>query len=376
MLHVCCTPLAFRLIVAIDVQIRTYTSKGENVASINKVKSTAGTKPWVAQVNVRGFDRVSRRFFTEKEAKSWAEPLERELQRQREGGARADIVTLTLADLAKEYLDDPKTKALKAHKDRARGVAWWVNHYGADRLMQFNVRTILEARKRLIPGHEPATVNRYLAAMRKAWNWGRTTGFVRADQQWPTSLMLKEPKGRTRSLNDDEIDRLLKAAAHEPTMRAAILVSIACGMRQGELLRLTWADVDFDAHTLRILKTKNGESRAVHLPSSAATALRTLKQATVVGTSVFITEEGEPAWQGWLEHRWKQIRKDAGIVDFRWHDLRHSCASILAQSGASLPEIGSVLGHQSASATFRYSHLIEGKAVKGHDKLDAKLSKL
>ena len=51
--------------------------------------------------------------------------------------------------------------------------------------------------------------------------------------------------------------------------------------------------------------------------------------------------------------------KFAGIDDFKWHDLRHSCASFMAMNGATLPEIGAVLGHRSAASTKRYSHLTE-----------------
>jgi site-specific recombinase XerD len=68
------------------------------------------------------------------------------------------------------------------------------------------------------------------------------------------------------------------------------------------------------------------------------------------------------------------VRPAAGLKDFRWHDLRHSCASFLAASGASLVEIGSVLGHRSPSVTARYAHLVAGKPVTGHAKLDEKLA--
>jgi site-specific recombinase XerD len=88
---------------------------------------------------------------------------------------------------------------------------------------------------------------------------------------------------------------------------------------------------------------------------------------------VFITDEGEPASKDWVSCRWKIIRANAGLKNFRWHDLRHSCASLLAQNGATLLEIGSVLGHKSPSATKRYAHLVEGAPVTGHTKLDEKL---
>jgi site-specific recombinase XerD len=67
------------------------------------------------------------------------------------------------------------------------------------------------------------------------------------------------------------------------------------------------------------------------------------------------------------------VRAAAGLVDFRWHDLRHSCASFLAQNGASLVEIGSVLGHSSPSVTAKYAHMVAGRPITGADKLAAKL---
>jgi site-specific recombinase XerD len=61
------------------------------------------------------------------------------------------------------------------------------------------------------------------------------------------------------------------------------------------------------------------------------------------------------------------------LRDFRWHDLRHSCASFLAQQGATLLEIASVLGHRSTVVTRRYAHLVQGAPVTGHAALNEKL---
>lgn len=345
------------------------------MAAIKAIKNADGSTSYGAQVRIKPFKPTWQSFPTKQAAIAWRDALTATLKKQRDaGGVREDVASLTVAELAKEYLADPETIAQKAYHDRKSGVNWWVNHYGAERVMQFNVLKIRAARDRLQPGRANATVNRHLAAMRACWNWGRSAGLVPQDRQWPTRLMLTEPKGRTRFLRDGEISALLKASKTQgPTMYAAVLVSIACGLRKSELLRLKWSDVDFEAETLRILLTKNSHPRGVHLPSSASAALKELKKQSVVGTSVFIGGDGEAIGQGWIEYRWRSVMKESGLQNFRWHDLRHSCASILAQNGASLPEIGSVLGHQSASATHRYSHLVEGKVVKGHAALDQKL---
>ena len=157
-------------------------------------------------------------------------------------------------------------------------------------------------------------------------------------------------------------------------MHAAVVTSLATGLRQGELLRLEWKDVDFERQTVVVLISKNTKRRIVHLPAPAITALKVLRRNGMVGPKpIFVDGEGERATKDYLAVHWKRVRKTAGLVDFRWHDLRHSCASFLAQNGASLVEIGSVLGHSSPSITAKYAHLVAGRPVTGADKLAEKL---
>jgi integrase len=345
------------------------------VPTIQKRRNRNGSASYVAWVRVRPFKSISKAFAKRSEAKSWADSLSRELHTQRDrGGLRRDVTKMTVAQLAREFLEDPETAGLRYYGSLALLLAWWTNHYGAERVLAFNVLRLREARDKLRTGRAPGTVNRYLSAMRSAWNWGRASGLVPQDLLWPSRLMLTEPKGRTRYLTDEELAALLKAAAtHSPTMNAAVLVSLGCGVRQSELLRLKWADVDFDKQRLRVLLSKNNESRVVYLPQAAVATLRELKRAKVVGQLVFTDEAGQQPNKFWLEYRWRCIRDEVGLRDFRWHDLRHSCASFLAQEGANLLEIGSVLGHKSPTVTRRYSHLVEGAPVTGHTKLDEKL---
>lgn len=345
------------------------------MATFTKRKTKSGTK-YLAQVRVRPFKPTSRTFSTLAEAKSWASGLEAELQAQREHDqATQDLPRLTVRELVESFLEDPEIQALRYHEDLSMLLAWWVNHLGNEKVLEVGVLKLREARDKLRHGRKAATVNRYLSALRSAWNWGRASGLVPRDRTWPTRLMLREDSERQRYLTDEELERLLEAAReHSATMYAAILVSVGSGLRQGELLRLTWADVDLERQRIRILRTKTDQARSVYVPSAAVAALKALKRGSVVSTkAVFLSESGEPLNRGTLRVRWLEVRSAAKLRDFRWHDLRHSCASFLAQQGASLLEIGSVLGHRSAAVTRRYSHLVEGAPVTGHDALDSKL---
>jgi integrase len=340
-------------------------------------KNRDGSRSILTLVRVKGFRPASRSFATKVEAKAWAEPLERALKGQRKrGGVRADVATLTIRKLVGEYLADPKVKALKSYESYHDLLDWWVAGYGADKLVDFGVLTLREARERLAVGgrrkaRAAGTVNRHLSAMRSVWNWGRTAGLIPLERAWPSKLLLPEPSGRKVFLTDEQLATLLNAAVPDPVMHAAIVLSVATGLRQGELLRLRWSDIDLDGNKLVILQTKNATPRGVYVAPAAVTALRTLKHAKVVSTAtVFLASRGQPMKKSTLESRWDRIRDAAGLTDFRWHDLRHSCASFLAQNGSTLLEIGARLGHKSPSMTMRYAHLVQGAPVAGDAALD------
>jgi len=329
----------------------------------------------VAWVRVKPFKPVSRAFTSRPEARNWAEDHERELREHRDrGDVNTDLTQLTLAELIQDYLDDSETQKLGSYDDYQRLLSWWKARYGDVRVLGLGARTLRKARSTLQAGREPATVNRYLAALRSCWNWGRATETIPLKLVWPPRLMLKEPPGIVRFLADDELARLLKAAAeYSLAMYVAILFSIATGVRMSELRRFRWADVELEKQQVRILLTKNGEARGGYLPLTVIPALQRLKRSPVLGLNVFVSDEGRPVTKGWIEYRWKNIRRNAGLQNFRWHDLRHSCASLLAQNGSNLLEIGSVLGHKSPASTKRYAHLVDNKPVTGHPMLDEKL---
>lgn len=336
---------------------------------------TKRNKRILAQVRVRPFRPVAKSFDSREGAVAWAEALETNLKAQAGRGLTEDLASLTVEKLVEAYLKDPDTQARRYFDSLSALLAWWVNFGGANKVIEVNARLLRKARDELRPGRKPATVNRHLSALRSCWNWGRAAGLVAPDHLWPTRLMLREDNERQRYLTDKELTRLLKAGkAHSPTLHAAIVVSLACGLRQAELLRLTWADIDLKAQRARILKTKTDRPRSVYLPKAAVDVLKALKAGRVVGVRpVFLAEDGEPLNRGTLRIRWLVIRDAAKLSDFRWHDLRHSCASFLAQQGATLLEIGSVLGHSSPVITRRYAHLVEGAPVTGHAALDAML---
>jgi integrase len=182
----------------------------------------------------------------------------------------------------------------------------------------------------------------------------------------------KENNSRERYLNQfdplrTELNYLKPLATEEERFRAVILhdypehfpefeVAVSTGLRKGSMYSVTWPMVDWNSRTLNIDTSKNGE--ALHIPfnNAALAALRIVYQRGEKTGRVFESEKtGKPLANS--RHWFEDALRKAGIVDFVWHDLRHTFASRLRMKGAKLEDIGELLGHKSLAMTKRYAHL-------------------
>ena len=129
------------------------------------------------------------------------------------------------------------------------------------------------------------------------------------------------------------------------------------GARLGEILGPRWPNIDLSRRVAVLEDTKNNERRALPLHGEALEVLRELSKVRRIDTDlVFASREGKATYP---RYAFQKAVQRVGIEDFRFHDLRHSAASYLAMSGATLAEIAEVLGHKTLSMVKRYSHLTE-----------------
>jgi integrase len=122
------------------------------------------------------------------------------------------------------------------------------------------------------------------------------------------------------------------------------------------LLRLRWEDLDLEEGSVTFWITKNGRVRSVPLPKQALEVL----VAHPRGDSPYLFKSRLKDNQSTLWRAWDLARKKAKLREFRFHDLRHTFASYLAKSGASLFEIGELMGHRKLESTLIYVHMIKG----------------
>ncbi len=202
----------------------------------------------------------------------------------------------------------------------------------------------------------PSTLNREVTVlkhvMRRAVVWEYLSRNPFLDSQGGVLAGLKalrEPGGRTRFLNLDEIDRLLASCEPVPYLKAFATVALNTGMRRNEILSLTRKSIDWQNRTAALTETKNGEPRQVYLNDVALEALKALPPR--IDGRLF------PLHANQVSVAFMRAVRRASIEDFRLHDCRHTFASYQAMAGIQARGLQTLLGHRDGRMTARYSHL-------------------
>ena len=135
--------------------------------------------------------------------------------------------------------------------------------------------------------------------------------------------------------------------------RPVVLTAINTGLRQGELLDLTWSDIDWNAGILTVQETKAGDKRRMPMNSTVLAVLMGLQ----VGCATHPTDHIFPHCARYLRRAFARAIKAVGLVPFRFHDLRHTFASRLAMQGANDRTLMALGGWKSPAMLIRYAHL-------------------
>ena len=220
---------------------------------------------------------------------------------------------------------------------------------------------------------KPAAVNRLKAYLSAIYQHGKLRDKVQVNPARDVKQR-RMNNGVIRWLKPEEEQRLraallgnIETRAHlaqyqEPLVRHRLCelnVALDTGMRKGEQYGLKWTDVDFDQRVITLRDTKNGESRLVYMIDDVVAAFEQLRElnldrragrndAAPVGLAFAIGDNKK--W-------WAQGLKDAKIEKVRWHDMRHTFCSRLAQKGVGLKVIQEAAGHKTISMSARYAHM-------------------
>jgi integrase len=190
-----------------------------------------------------------------------------------------------------------------------------------------------------------ASVNRELEILSKVFTMAEDNGMV-ASNPCRKVNKLRQDNRRTRYLTAEEERRLMSAlTGRRAYLRPIVVLALNTGMRRGEILGLEWRNVDLTRGLIYVTNTKSGKDRVIPLNQAAQSALESVKQT---GQRVFDVD--------WIKVAWMAALKDAKISDFRFHDLRHTAATRLADAGTDAFTIAAILGHSTIQMSARYTH--------------------
>jgi integrase len=204
-----------------------------------------------------------------------------------------------------------------------------------------------------------ATVNREMAMARRMFRIARKEGWITRDpfDEGDSLISLARERERERILTRLEEDRLLAACEHPSRahLRPLVIAALDTGCRQGELLKLIWSDVDVarGTITIRAFNSKTMRERIVGVTPRLRNELLSLRtKKSRASDRVFGMSDN--AWFC-AKRAWTSARRAAGLENVRFHDLRHTAASRLAQK-MSLSDVGKLLGHREPRTTWRYAN--------------------
>jgi integrase len=336
------------------------------MATIEKRVSKSGTVTYRVKIRVIDQPPITASFPKKTEAKLWAQKMEHEI---RYGKYLPDSLanTKTVTDLIDRYIAEVGNQK-KSIKDYISCFDWWKKKLGDFPLAKitntllYNMQSELKTKttnrywQKQHKTISPSTVNRYFAYMSAAfskalkWGWVTSNPFILVEK-------LKEPPGRVRFLSDEErkifLEECKKVSSRFYTI---ILIALTTGARRSEIMNLTWDKVDLENQVMLLSpgETKNNEARALPITEEICKLINDLPRKK---STKLLFPGKNPANPYDIRKSWAKAIKASGIENFRFHDLRHSCASYLAMNGVSHVVIADILGHKTMQMVQRYSHL-------------------
>ena len=310
--------------------------------------------------------RITKTFYgkTKKEARQKAEAY-------RNSGT---VSVGTLSTVSKQFLatntDETKAFRIKAFTDSLG--SWEIGKINCA-----DIETVLA--KLAAEGKRERTVARYLQALNQVFKYAMRNRLISFNPCEFVRLPNCSPSQERNALKVEEI-ALLEQSITPGTLAALIMVY--CGLRRGELTALTWDDIDLESNIITVNKAwdyKNNRlkgtkskagNRMIPIPEMLSNRLKLAKKSNKKSSLVIVNENGERMieydWQKWN----RQLCSATGL-NFTWHCLRHTYATILYDADIGVKEAQNLLGHSSVEVTMDiYTHLSEQKKTASADKLN------
>ena len=304
---------------------------------------------------------------------------EKKLELASDGSATVPNGERLVSHLIKVY----KEKRVVNFKDAwtpSQQLKRWESVLGFITLDELDAAQITAAKNTILEGKSPKTINNYLSALSSCFDYAiKHLHWINAN---PVKNVAKEAVNNeiVRYLTNDERKRFFEGleSSKSPTLKVLCHFGINTGCRKGEAHGLTWDDIDFEKNTISFTKAKRirtctgidekgemtFERNAVTPTLKNGSKLKVISMKHLGSLRGLLLEHkirstSEYVFPQDTQHSFRYLLKKCKIDNFRFHDLRHTCASYLVQSGVPLLEAAHHLGQKDYNSVLRYAHLAE-----------------
>lgn len=217
---------------------------------------------------------------------------------------------------------------------------------------------------------KPASANRYVSLLRHVFNCAIRWGDAASNPVAGIKMLYEEPKPERYLREGEEQQKFLAACPR--WLMLIILFALNTGMRRGEIVSLTWKQVDFDGGWIKLYATKSGKARAIPINQDVKTLLEFMANGNP-DDLVFEPQQKNRVRLG--EHISKAF--DAAVLKAKvekltFHDLRHTALSRMVAHGTDINTVREIAGHTSIKTTQRYLHTSEEQKRKAMEKLESR----
>ncbi|MCL4322565.1 MAG: site-specific integrase [Deltaproteobacteria bacterium] len=274
---------------------------------------------------------------------------------------------MTFNELADRYLEF--TTRLKSHSRLKSFVKNLTNRFGDKALNDFSMVDLENLQGDILKkGQTVAYANRLAVVAKIMFNKALDWELVDEDviKKLKKCKLLKGEVKRLRYLSEEETERLVNNC--DNSLKPIVITALNTGMRKSEILGLTWDRVDLRNRIILLDQTKNGERREIPVNDTLYRALSGIARRLDC-EYVFCNRNTLKPFYDFKKPFLKALSK-SHIIDFRFHDLRHTFASRLVMKGIDLTTVKELLGHKDIKMTLRYAHLAPAHIRKAVDVLD------
>lgn len=291
-----------------------------------------------------------------KEAEQIENAFKYRLQQQVNGVIPKDLPNMTMGQLVNKELEYAQLnkKSYKTDESRAKVIK---KFFGWNSLIKdIKPEKIEEFKNYLLStGKSKATANRYLEQLSKSFNIAVDNEYLRKN---PCKTVKKFPVRNTtvRYLTEDEEKHLFKVLPEY--LKPIVITALNTGLRKSNILELTWEQINLEFGLIEVLENKGNKHIYIPVNDTMRELLEKLAENGATGY-VFVNPETGENYKD-IKKSWNTALAEAGIENFRFHDLRHTVGTRLASKNVPVNVIKEILAHSDIKTTMRYVHCTSG----------------